>query len=486
VNKRKLLSLTAVAFLALLPVSCRSERGEITAITHVNLVPMTGEMIIEDQTVLVQGPQIVATGDSDVLRVPEGATVIDGNRAYLMPGLADMHMHTRQDWADRDSWPVNPLNLYLANGVTTIRDFAPQGSSLTYVLQWRDEIHAGTRNGPTIYASGKLLYASPLGDPEGMVRQNHDLGFDFIKLYSYLSQDDFHEAMRATRALGMYTSGHIPYAVGLEGVLAEGMDEIAHVEELLFEFIDITRNQDLSPEAWLSHVITTTLAQWDLASPSLLGHVQAEESDTLISIVDQLRSADVPVCTTMVIDDVIQMKLFDREAFLRRAENRYLPSAYLESARKGEEKHQVMFKDIEGLAVLKYEIDRWILRELRKGDVTLLLGTDAGTGGMGIVPGYSLHDELRILVDNGFSPYEAIATGTINAAAVVERMTGDGDFGSIEEGNRADLVMVRDNPLEDVGTIREPLGVMAAGRWYPQEILAEMVEPDHRSPVVRE
>lgn len=486
VNKRELLCLTAVAFLALLSASCSSEYGEITAFTHVTLVPMTDERILEDQTVLVEGRQILAIGNSDALRVPEGAAVIDGDGAYLMPGLADMHMHTRQDWEDRETWPVHPLNLYLANGVTTVRDFAPQGSPLTYVLQWRDEIRAGTRNGPTIYASGKLLYASPLGDPEGMVRQNHDLGFDFIKLYSYLSQDDFHDAMRATRALDTYTSGHIPYAVGLEGVLAEGMDEIAHVEELLFEFIDITRDQDLSPEAWLSHVIATTLAQWDLASPNLLGDVQAEESDTLIGIVDRLRSADVPVCTTMVIDDVIQMKLFDREAFLRRAENRYLPSAYLESARSGEEKHLVMFKDMEGLAVLKYEIDRWILRELRKGDVTLLLGTDAGTGGMGIVPGYSLHDELRILVDNGFSPYEAIATGTINAAAAVERMTGNGDFGSIEEGNRADLVMVRDNPLKDVGTIREPLGVMAAGRWYPQEILAEMVETDHRSPAVRE
>ena len=171
---KKFLSL--IILLALLLMSCSNKSEKITAFTNVNLVPMTGEKIIENQTVLVKGAKIAAIGASDAVRIPEGAQVIDGNGAYLMPRLADMHAHTRQDWEDRDIWPVHPLNLYLANGVITIRDFAPQGSPLTYALEWGDEIRAGTRSGPTIYASGKLLYASPLGDPEGIVRQNYDLG----------------------------------------------------------------------------------------------------------------------------------------------------------------------------------------------------------------------------------------------------------------------------------------------------------------------
>ena len=477
-KKKRFLSLTTVILLALLLMSCSNNKSEkFTAFTNVNLVPMTGEKIIESQTVLVEGAKIVAIGGSDALRIPEGTQVIDGNGAYLMPGLADMHMHTRQDWEDRDIWPVHPLNLYLANGVTTIRDFAPQGSPLTYALQWRDEIRAGTRNGPTIYTSGKLLYASPLGDPGGIVRQNHALGFDFLKLYSYLSIEDFHDAMVTANDLGMYTSGHIPYAVGLEGILAEGMDEIAHVEELLPEFIDFDRNKNLAPEEWLPYIVEAALLQWDFSSSTLQADFETDNLETLVRITDQLRSANVPVCTSMVIDDIIQWKLFHPEAFLGRSENQYLPSAYLESFQRGEEKHQVQFRGMEDLAAFKYGIDRWVLVGLQKAGILLLLGTDSGTGGMGIAPGYSIHDELRVLIENGFSPYEAIAAGTVNASIVVEKMTGDGDFGTIEMGKRADLILVRDNPLEDITTIEEPLGVMAAGRWYSQETLAELIEP---------
>ena len=470
-------SLVMAILMAFFLMGCSNEATTLTAFTDVNIVPMTGERIVENQTVLVEGARIVAIGDSGVLLIPEGTQVIDGNGAYLMPGLADMHMHTRQDWEDRDIWPVHPLNLYLANGVTTIRDFAPQGSPLTYALQWRDEIRAGTRNGPSIYASGKLLYASPLGDPEGIVRQNQALGFDFIKLYSYLTMEDFHDAMVAAKEIGIYTAGHIPYAVGLEGILAEGMDEIAHVEELLFEFLDIDRNVSLSSEEWLPYIIEAALLQWDFSSSTFQAEFEIDNLETLASITDRLRSANVPICTTMVVDDVIQWKLFHPVAFLVRSENQYLPSAYIESFQRGEEKHQVQFQGMEDLAAFKYAVDRWVLTGLQQAGILLLLGTDSGTGGMGIVPGYSIHDELRILIDNGFSPYEAITAATVNAAIVVERMSGDGDFGAIEVGKRADLILVRDNPLEDITTIKEPLGVMASGRWYSQETLAELIEP---------
>ena len=458
-------------------IGCETIDQNITAFIHVSLVPMTGEKVIPDQTVLISGSKILSFGDFEEIKVPKNSEIIDGDGKYLFPGLADMHMHTRADWEDRGIWPIHPLSLYLANGITTVRDFAPEGSPLTYALEWQDEIEAGLRIGPTIYASGKLLYASPLDDPKGIVQANYAAGFDFIKIYSYLSPEDFHQATAEAKKLGMYTTGHIPYTVGLDGIFAENMDEIAHVEELLYEFIDFDRDQSLSPSEWAKYIAGSAILQFEVATDTFFLDFQNKNQMELEGIAESLRDKGIPVCTTMVIDDVIQLKLFDSESFLARSENIYFEEGYLDSYYLGEEKHQVQCKNVEEFCALKYDIDRWILNGLHEGEVLLLLGTDSGTGGMGIVPGYSIHDELDILVDNGFTPYEALVTGTVNAGIIIENMGGEGNIGTIEVGNQADLILTAGNPLEDVSSLRSPLGVMSDGRWYPAEFLFELIQP---------
>ncbi|MCP5051395.1 MAG: amidohydrolase family protein, partial [bacterium] len=115
--------------------------------------------------------------------------------------------------------------------------------------------------------------------------------------------------------------------------------------------------------------------------------------------------------------------------------------------------------------------------ELHRAGIPLVSGTDAGTGAMGIVPGISLHDELRILVENGFTPYEAIETGTVNASKVVAAMTSKNDFGTIEVGKRADFILMNKNPLEDIAHIRDNRGVMAGGKWYETAYLQAIARP---------
>jgi len=448
---------------------------EFAAFIHVNVVPMTSEIITKDQTVLIEGDRIIAVGPRSRISIPVNATIIDGEGAYLMPGLADMHVHTNQNW-DSETWPVSPLVLYLANGVTTIRDFGPSGEELTYALEWRDQIQAGTRIGPTIYTSGKILFVSPLGDPRGLVRENFELGFDFLKLYSYLSHEDFRESLTAAQELGMYSASHVPFAIGLDGALAEGMNEIAHVEELLFEFINFDRNKQLSPDGWLDYLKLSAVDQFDLSSGFIESGFTRQHADTKQHILVALSAYETPLCTTMVADDVIQQKLFELDAFLARPELGFIPAAYLDLLRNGEEKHQLICKGVENLCAFKYDIDRWMLAELHQAGIPLLLGTDSGV--LAIVPGYSIHDELSILVDAGFSAYEAIKTGTVNAAEVVEQMVGEGGFGTVEVGKRADLLLMDRNPLENVGAIRDLRGVMAAGRWYTHgELFALLATP---------
>jgi imidazolonepropionase-like amidohydrolase len=452
------------------------KKEAVFAFFNVNLVTMTDEKIVEDQTVLVKGKRIIEIGSSDRTAVPEGSKLIDATGQYLMPGLADMHMHTRDNWDDGLSdWPVSPFCLYLANGVTTIRCFGPEGDSQNYVLRWRDKINNGKITGPTIYTCGPIIYG-PVDNPQKIVRTQKDQGFDFVKLYSFLSKEKFHEAMVTAKEIGIYTAGHIPFQVGLEGILAEGMNEIAHIEELAWEFVDFDRSKGLKDREWMGYVIKTAFQQFSPYLDFKLEGLEEKFGNSVFSVARKVQSAHVPVCTTLFLDEVIVEKLFEPNRFLSKPENRYLPRKYVTAFRQGREKHQVQFRGGEVFSRFKRRVDVMLLRYLKEAGVLIVLGTDAGTGGMGLVPGFSIHEELRILTENGFTPYEAIKTGTVNAARVVEQMNGDGDFGTVEVGKRADLILLKGNPLEEIANIKNILGVMASGRWYEKTELEEMID----------
>lgn len=447
-----------------------------TAFIHTNLIPMTSETILFDQTVVVEGKQIVDVGPSSETEIPTKAHVIDCRDSFLMPGLADMHMHLRYDWKS-DNWPVSPLKLYLANGVTTIRCFGPGGKTGRYGLSWRKEIDAGHLVGPNILTCGPQLRGHFKKDPEQVVINQKYQGFDFIKIYSYVTKDEYHTILSTAKKLGLYTAGHIPFQVGLDGILDEHMDEIAHIEELLWEFSGLNRQLFFNDEGeWMAYVIQSAFHQLE---PYLELDPQDREQkldDLVAPVVCKLKGRNIPICTTLVVDDIIVQKLFKPDQFLRKPEIRYMPNGYRELFISGKEKHLQQFKGGEVFAPFKYALDKKLLTCLNKAGVEFLLSTDAGTGQMGIVPGFSIHDELRILVENGFTPYESIAAGTVIASKIVKRMNGRDDFGTIVPGKRADLILLQQNPLVNVANIGKISGVMAAGRWYDQKTIAEMID----------
>ena len=443
------------------------------AFTHANLIPMTTEAVIPDQTVLVQGNQIITAGSSSQTNIPPNSTEIDCRNAFLMPGLADMHIHFRHGWFD-DKKPVSPLKLYLANGVTTVRCYGTRNQKNRYALAWREKIEAGDLAGPNIIPCGPQLRGHFKENPENIVIRQKYQHYDFIKVYSFVTKEEFHSIMSTAKKLDVYVAGHIPFQVGLDGVMAEGMNEIAHIEEFLWEFSDLDRQRYFESEGdWMTYAIQTTFNRFGPLLQLPPGEQEQKIESMVIAIIDKLKAKPIPVCTT--IDDVTVQKLFDPKRFLEKPENRYLPSSYLERFRMGREKHQLQFKGGEMFAPFKYLVNKKLLVALKAINTPLLLSTDAGTGGMGIVPGFSLHDELRILVDNGFTPYEALASGTVVASKIVQQMNGRDAFGTITPGKRADLLLLQENPLDDVANARKILGVMAAGRWYDRKAISEML-----------
>ncbi len=451
-------------FLFLLLTACEQEE-RITAFQNVNLVPMMEEKIVENQTILVKGDRIFKIGPTHNVKIPQNAKVIDGEGAYLMPGLADMHVHLR------GNWPISQLDLYLANGVTTVRDL----DGRDFMLKWRNEIKTGKRSGPSIYISAQTIRGYENNPPELILKRNSE--YDCLKLYSYLSKKDYQQVMEIAKKHQLYTIGHIPFEVGLDGVIAAGMDEIAHVEELSFELIDFDRTKNLNPEEWLPYIIDKAMKQHQVLSEFMINDLKNDQRERLLSMIHQLKLANIPVCTTLVVDDVIVQKLFEPDEFLARPVSTYLPQKYKQAFLQGKEKHQIQFKGIKELVPFKYGLDKTFLIELHRAGIPLVLGTDAGTASMGIVPGFSIHDELRILTENGFTPYEAISAGTKHAADVVAAMTGEGDFGTIEVGKRADLILVNENPLEKVSHIQKYRGVMAGGNWHDKSYLQAVIDP---------
>jgi hypothetical protein len=231
-----------VIILTILTSAGCSSPEEWVAFQDINLVPMTGEKIVANQTVLVKGDRIYRIGKSSEIQIPQKAKVVEGNGAYLMPGLADMHVHLT------GAWPLPQLDLYLANGVTTVRDL----DGRDFMLQWQNEINAGKRSGPTIYVSGPIIWGYENNAPELVSKQKS--GYDCVKLYSYFSKKDFRQALKQARTQSLYTIGHIPFAAGLDEVIAGGMDEIAHVEELAWELVDIDRHKALQGKEWFQYL----------------------------------------------------------------------------------------------------------------------------------------------------------------------------------------------------------------------------------------
>jgi len=353
-------------------VSCLKD--EMTAFQNVTLVPMTDEKIVKNQTVLVKGKRIIEIGSSNEVVIPKKSKVIDGSGAHLMPGLADMHMHTREDWLST-AWPVSPFDLYLANGVTTIRCFGPIGESPNYILIWRDAINKGKLSGPTVITCGSILYG-PVKDPQKFVREQKDGGFDFLKIYSFVSKDEFHKAMMTAKQLEMYTAGHIPFSVGLDGVLSEGMNEIAHIEELDFEFIDFDRTQKRGRVEWFRYILRTATQQHKRMINLDIKDFEERYGEIISATVDKLRNANVPVCTTLTVGEGIVKKLHETEAFLARPENKYMCKGYLDTFLKGKEKHQLIFKGYEDFSIFKHNLEMFLLIKLKKAGVRLLLSTD--------------------------------------------------------------------------------------------------------------
>ena len=423
------------------------------AFVDVRVVPMDGERVLPHQTVIVRGDRIARVGPVADVAVPADAVRIDGNGRYLMPGLADMHCHYESKEC---------AALFLANGVTTVRVMWGRPEH----LKARARINSGERIGPAMYIAGHIVDGDPptwsgmtsAGDPaaiDAVVEAQQRDGYDFIKIYNLLSLEVFDALIASSKRRGMPVVGHLPYRVSLEHALESGMASVEHMHR----FLEAIQRDD---------------------SP-LIGRVT--DAATLIELIDYCDESKIPavarmvresggaICPTLVVSE--KLSRFDQyKELLQAPDLAYIHPAVAAGWDPAKDPRLSTVTE-EGYRRLRASsrMAARIVRALVAEGARVLLGTDAQNPFT--VPGFSLHEELRLFVDAGVSPYEAIRAGTSGAA---EFLGASDEFGAVREGLRADLILLDANPLDDVGRIAHPVGVMTRGNWLPALELARMLD----------
>jgi Amidohydrolase family len=408
------------------------------AFIHVTVIDGSGAAAKTEQTVVVSGGRISAVGPGAGVAAPPGATVVDGSGKYLIPGLWDMHVHVLWEPAI-DTLP----QLMIANGVTGARDMHTH-FPFERIRTWVKEIESGKRVGPRFIFAGPIVDGPKpiwpgsvaVGDAEAgrkAVRDLKEKGSQFIKVYEGLPRQAYFAIADEARRQGVAFVGHVPQAITPAEASDAGQKSIEHLSHLL-EFC--------SAEGRMPYV-------YDPAKGA-----------ALFEIFKKNRTWQ---CPTLIVAETSTFGREDRIA--KDPRRKYFTPTIL--SRVGFDDSQ---RDWD--ATLRFwKEERKLMRHMHESGVDLMLaGTDAPI--VRNVPGFSLHDELKCLVDAGLTPMEALQAATRNPARFLEM---ERERGTIEAGKVADLVLLGADPLADIQNSIRIEAVVADGRLYDRPALDKLL-----------
>ncbi len=436
----------AVLACAVVGVSGRQpSAGAPIAITHVNVVPMDSERVLEGWTVVVANGSIVAAGRMDRVKVPSGAQTVNGTGKFLIPALAEMHAHIPPGPQVPDAVIERTLFMYAANGIGTIRGMLGDPRHLGYRARARNrEIFS-----PIISTSGPSLGGTSTPTPESAVKlvtEEKQAGYDFLKIHPGLSLDTFNAMVATANTLGIRFAGHVPAAVGLQRALDAKYLTIDHLDG----YVEALAGPGAPASQWFGINLadradakripalvaeTKKAGTWMVATEILLENTAGDDAAEFLSQRPEMKYA-----TPKQLQDWAANKA----TFLQ------LPSAQRRTF---------------------IALRRTLIKALFEGGVPFLLGSDAPQ--IWNIPGFSVHRELEAMVASGLTPFQALQSGTANVATFFGT---ESQTGTVAVGRRADLVLLDGNPLADITNTRKIAGVMLQGRWMSKEAIQKRLD----------
>ena len=406
-------------------------RASTLAIVGGTLIDGTGAAPIPDAAVVIRNGRIVAAGSRSTLKIPKNAKVVDARGKTILPGLWDMHAHFEQvEWGP----------IYLAAGVTTVRDC---GNEFEFITAVRDAIARGQGLGPRLLLAGVVdgtgkytIGVERIDTPEQArmwTDRYHAAGFQQMKIYSSVKLEEVKVVADEAHRLGMTVTGHVPEGLNAYQTIEAGQDQINHigyVADIMHAPFpaDMSRLDRMKAEANL-----------DLDSP---------EAKKALAF---LKEHHTVVDPTIALSEFFTATTAKPPASFEPGINKIAPelAEQLTDVEPPSERSEI------GEKVFEKEVA--IVGALHRAGIPVVAGTDQ------TVPGYSLHREMELYVQAGFTPMEAIQAATIVPARA---MGIEKESGTVEKGKRGDLILVNGNPLDDIRNARNVEDVVTNGMMY--------------------
>lgn len=458
----------ALVVAALFEAMASSAQEPPLAILSVDVVDVVGGVLVEGQTVVLRHGKIAGIGADTSL--PANARSIDGRGKFLIPGLWDMHVHIRHPAAPDILFPQ-----FIAHGVTGVRDMSsdcrepgPDDTCAEQLREWARAIDEGTLPGPRIVA----LSSWPLNPPwdaemteaeaRTLVRSIASRNVDFIKIYYRLSPEAIGWILDEAQKVDLAVGGHIPIRMTSIEVSDAGLTTLEHARDFLFDCFPGTNEfrRDTMSQNPPMETMRSMVDDHDVAACNQVFRAFVRNGTWY-----------VPTHVTRRMDAYA-----DDPDFRDDPRSKYLPARAWEAWQRDADGMIALDPTPEGRRTMRgfYEKGLQITGRAFRAGVNIVLGTDAGD--TYVFPGSGAHDELSELVKAGLSPAEALAAATIRSA---ELLGLESDYGSLELGKQADMVLLNANPLEDIAHTRQIEAVILGGKMRNRgelDVLLRQVE----------
>jgi imidazolonepropionase-like amidohydrolase len=440
-------------------LSCSNPQHDLL-ITHVNVIDVVTGEVLPNRTVAIDGDEITAIY-TKTITPGKDTEVVDGTGKYLIPGLWDMHVH--------NNWNYEYTNdLMLANGVTGAREM---WGDMTVRKKMKEERISG-KPIIDIYSAGVIIDGAPriwptsdeVISPEeaiALVKCQVEQGADFIKVYSLLDRACFDAIAQTAQELGVPFAGHVPRQIHIKDAAAAGMQTMEHlfgIEELAAHDSIIAQSKEM---------------QNSFSSTAVKHHIYNHLDTTLLdAALLEMQKSGVWMSPTMTAARGQYLKY--NKDFIADTRVEYLPGDMIFEwnpyVQIGPKPDSIEISKREDLWKFQFEM----LKALVRTNTPIIAGTDYPNPWA--FPGFSLHDELEMYVQAGMSPLHALQTATLNPSKLIK----NDKIGTVKKGNLASLVLLNQNPLEDINAVRAIECVVLRGKLFKREALDSMLENTKR------